>query len=41
MLTVASSWFAPLRDTGVHRVYGVVSDSLNHIMYAIRRTDGT
>src|SRR5882757_5582644 len=40
MTTVAEQLVRTLRDAGVQRVYGVVGDSLNPIVDAIRRTDG-
>ncbi|TDP89967.1 pyruvate dehydrogenase [Labedaea rhizosphaerae] len=40
MATVAEQLVRMLRDAGVQRVYGVVGDSLNPIVDAIRRTDG-
>ncbi|GIH15500.1 pyruvate dehydrogenase [Rugosimonospora africana] len=40
MATVAEQLVRTLRDAGVQRVYGVVGDSLNPIVDAIRRTDG-
>ncbi|WP_369135294.1 pyruvate dehydrogenase [Modestobacter sp. I12A-02662] len=38
--TVAAQLVEMLRDAGVRRVYGVVGDSLNPIVDAIRHTDG-
>ncbi|MBX9246421.1 pyruvate dehydrogenase [Actinotalea ferrariae] len=38
--TVAEQLIRMLRDAGVERVYGVVGDSLNPVVDAIRRTDG-
>ena len=38
--TVAERLVRTLRDVGVERIYGVVGDSLNPIVDAIRRTDG-
>lgn len=38
--TVAEQLVRMLRDAGVERVYGVVGDSLNPVVDAIRRTDG-
>ncbi len=40
MTTVAEQLVRTLRDAGVQRVYGVVGDSLNPIVDAIRRTEG-
>jgi pyruvate dehydrogenase (quinone) len=40
MSTVAKQLLDVLRQAGVERVYGVVGDSLNPIVDAIRRTDG-
>ncbi|RDI69091.1 pyruvate dehydrogenase [Nocardia pseudobrasiliensis] len=40
MATVAEQLVRMLREAGVRRVYGVVGDSLNPIVDAIRRTDG-
>jgi len=40
MSTVAEQLIRTLRDAGVERIYGVVGDSLNPIVDAIRRTDG-
>ncbi|TDC78554.1 pyruvate dehydrogenase [Actinomadura sp. 7K507] len=40
MATVADQFIEVLRQAGVRRVYGVVGDSLNPIVDAIRRTDG-
>jgi len=39
-LTVAQQFIDVLRQAGVDRIYGVVGDSLNPIVDAIRRTDG-
>jgi pyruvate dehydrogenase (quinone) len=39
-LTVAQQLVDVLRQAGVERIYGVVGDSLNPIVDAIRRTDG-
>ena len=39
-LTVAQQLVDVLRQAGVERVYGVVGDSLNPVVDAIRRTDG-
>ena len=38
--TVADQFIEVLRQVGVDRIYGVVGDSLNPIVDAIRRTDG-
>jgi hypothetical protein len=38
--TVAGQLIGVLRQAGVERVYGVVGDSLNPVVDAIRRTDG-
>lgn len=38
--TVAEQFVTVLREAGVERVYGLVGDSLNPIVDAIRRTDG-
>jgi pyruvate dehydrogenase (quinone) len=40
MTTVAEQLIRTLRDIGVQRIYGVVGDSLNPLVDAIRRTDG-
>ncbi|ONI81262.1 pyruvate oxidase [Actinosynnema sp. ALI-1.44] len=40
MATVADQLVRTLRDAGVERVYGIVGDSLNTIVDAIRKTDG-
>ncbi|QKW39576.1 pyruvate dehydrogenase [Actinomadura sp. NAK00032] len=40
MATVADQFIEVLRQAGVRRVYGVVGDSLNPIVDAIRRTPG-
>jgi pyruvate dehydrogenase (quinone) len=40
MGTVAEQLVRTLRDAGVERIYGLVGDSLNPIVDAIRRTDG-
>ncbi|KZM72814.1 pyruvate dehydrogenase [Nocardia terpenica] len=40
MATVAEQLVQSLRQAGVRRIYGVVGDSLNPIVDAIRRTDG-
>ncbi|MEU6641803.1 pyruvate dehydrogenase [Saccharomonospora sp. NPDC046836] len=39
MATVAEHLVTTLRDTGVRRIYGIVGDSLNPIVDAVRRTD--
>jgi pyruvate dehydrogenase (quinone) len=39
-MTVAQQFIDVLRQAGVDRIYGVVGDSLNPIVDAIRRTDG-
>jgi pyruvate dehydrogenase (quinone) len=39
-MTVADQFIEVLRQVGVDRIYGVVGDSLNPIVDAIRRTDG-
>ena len=38
--TVAEQMVRMLRDAGARRIYGVVGDSLNPIVDAVRRTDG-
>jgi pyruvate dehydrogenase (quinone) len=38
--TVAAQLVTMLRDAGVERIYGVVGDSLNPIVDAVRHTDG-
>ncbi|MEY9842997.1 pyruvate dehydrogenase [Streptacidiphilus sp. MAP5-3] len=38
--TVAEQMITVLRQAGVERIYGVVGDSLNPVVDAIRRTDG-
>jgi pyruvate dehydrogenase (quinone) len=38
--TVAEQFVQVLRQVGVERIYGVVGDSLNPIVDAVRRTDG-
>src|SRR6202022_1437369 len=38
--SVAEQFVGVLRQAGVERVYGVVGDSLNPLVDAIRRTDG-
>lgn len=40
MATVAEQFIEVLRQAGVQRIYGVVGDSLNPIVDAVRRTDG-
>ncbi|MFI5606509.1 pyruvate dehydrogenase [Amycolatopsis sp. NPDC051903] len=40
MPTVAEQLVRTLRDAGVERIYGIVGDSLNPIVDAVRRTDG-
>jgi pyruvate dehydrogenase (quinone) len=40
MPTVAEQFVQVLRQAGVERIYGVVGDSLNPIVDAVRRTDG-
>ncbi|MER5349516.1 pyruvate dehydrogenase [Kitasatospora sp. NPDC002551] len=40
MVSVAEQMVAVLRQAGVERVYGVVGDSLNPVVDAIRRTEG-
>jgi pyruvate dehydrogenase (quinone) len=39
-MTVADQFIEVLRQVGVDRTYGVVGDSLNPIVDAVRRTDG-
>ena len=39
-LTVAQQMVDVLRQAGVQRIYGVVGDSLNSVVDAVRRTDG-
>src|ERR1700675_4145875 len=39
-MTLAKQLIDVLRQAGVERVYGVVGDSLNPVVDAIRRTDG-
>ncbi|WP_328584872.1 pyruvate dehydrogenase [Streptomyces sp. NBC_00370] len=39
-LTVAQQMVDILRQAGVERIYGVVGDSLNSVVDAVRRTDG-
>jgi pyruvate dehydrogenase (quinone) len=38
--TVAAQLVQMLRDAGVQRIYGVVGDSLNPVVDAVRHTDG-
>ncbi len=38
--TVAQQMVDVLRQAGVERIYGVVGDSLNSVVDAVRRTDG-
>src|SRR4030088_3710524 len=40
MTTLAEQFVQVLRQAGVERVYGVVGDSLNPLVDAIRRADG-
>lgn len=40
MATVAEQLVRTLRDAGVERIYGIVGDSLNPIVDAVRRTEG-
>jgi pyruvate dehydrogenase (quinone) len=40
MSTVAEQLVRTLRDAGVERIYGIVGDSLNPVVDAVRRTDG-
>ncbi|HEY0447916.1 pyruvate dehydrogenase [Actinophytocola sp.] len=40
MATVAEQLVRTLRNAGVERIYGIVGDSLNPIVDAVRRTDG-
>jgi len=40
MTTLAEQFVEVLRQAGVERIYGVVGDSLNPIVDAVRRTDG-
>ncbi|MFD9889898.1 pyruvate dehydrogenase [Amycolatopsis sp. NPDC059027] len=40
MATVAEQLVRILRDSGVRRIYGIVGDSLNPIVDAVRRTEG-
>jgi pyruvate dehydrogenase (quinone) len=38
--TIAEQFVAVLRQAGVERIYGLVGDSLNPVVDAVRRTDG-
>lgn len=38
--TVAQQMVDVLRQAGAERIYGVVGDSLNSVVDAVRRTDG-
>jgi pyruvate dehydrogenase (quinone) len=40
MATVAEQLVRTLREAGVERIYGIVGDSLNPVVDAVRRTDG-
>ena len=40
MATVAEQLVRTLRDAGVERIYGIVGDSLNPVVDAVRRTEG-
>jgi pyruvate dehydrogenase (quinone) len=40
MTTVAEQLVQTLRDAGVERIYGIVGDSLNPVVDAVRRTEG-
>ncbi|TDV55176.1 pyruvate dehydrogenase [Actinophytocola oryzae] len=40
MATVAEQLVRALREAGVERIYGIVGDSLNPVVDAVRRTDG-
>ncbi|WP_067780702.1 pyruvate dehydrogenase [Actinomyces vulturis] len=40
-MNVAEQLVAQLVDAGVHRIYGIVGDSLNPIVDAVRKTGGT
>ena len=40
MATLAEQMVGILRDSGVRRIYGIVGDSLNPIVDAVRRTEG-
>jgi len=39
-MNVAEQIVAQLVDAGVHRIYGIVGDSLNPIVDAVRKTGG-
>ena len=41
MTTVADQLVAQLQDAGVRRIYGIVGDSLNPVVDAVRRTGGS
>ena len=38
--TIADQLIGTLRQVGVERIYGLVGDSLNPVVDAVRRTDG-
>ena len=40
-MNVAEQLVAQLIDAGVHRVYGIVGDSLNPVVDAIRKSGGS
>ena len=40
-MNVAEQIVAQLVDAGVHRIYGIVGDSLNPIVDAVRKTGGS
>ena len=40
-MNVAEQIVAQLVDAGVHRIYGIVGDSLNPIVDAVRKTVGS
>jgi len=40
MTTIAEQMVRMLRDAGVQRIYGIVGDSLNPVVDAVRRTEG-
>ena len=40
-MNVAEQLVAQLVDAGVHRIYGIVGDSLNPIVDAVRKTGGS
>ena len=40
MTTVAEQLVRILQNSGVRRIYGIVGDSLNPIVDAVRRTEG-